>query len=301
MSAIKVIKSLTLTDAMLTATSVAESSYSAWSSVTTYALDARVYLASTHKVYQSLQAGNLNKDPLTQPLWWVEVESTNRWKMFDLSSSTATSIGTTAYYEITPGQAVNSIALLNFSGLSTIRIRLTDAYFGVVYDKTTTITTEIEESSWYAWFFGARTETTQLIVSDLPSYPNAVLRVDFTAAVSATIGVLTFGTQASIGMGVRHGARLGMQDYSRKERDDWGNTVLVQRAYAKRLSIDVALENQYLDATYTTLTSLRATPCLWIISDAYESLVLFGFFNNFEINIAYADYSDCSIDLESLT
>jgi hypothetical protein len=301
MTAIKVLKSMTLTDAMLTATDVAESSYSAWSSGTTYALDDRIYLASTHKVYQSLQASNLNKDPVTEVLWWVEVEATNRWKMFDLSSSTATTIGTSAYYEITPGQAVNSIAILNFSGLSSIRIRLTDAYFGVVYDETTDITTDIEESTWYAWFFGTRTEITQLIVSDMPSYPNAVLRIDFTAAVAATIGVITFGTQATIGMGVRHGARLGIQDYSRKERDDWGNTVLVQRAFAKRLSIDVPIENQYLDGTYTTLASLRATPCVWIISTAYESLILFGFFNNFEINIAYADYSDCSIDLESLT
>lgn len=298
---LKVIKSLTLTDAMLTATDVAESSYSAWSSGATYALDARVYLASTHKVYQSLQAANLNKDPITQPLWWVEVESTNRWKMFDLSSSTATTIGTSAYYEITPGQAVNAVALLNFSGLSTIRIRLTDPYFGVVYDKTTTVSTTITESTWYSWFFGVRTDTTQLIVSDMPSYPNAVLRVDFTSLSTATIGVFSFGTQNTIGMGVNKGSRLGLQDYSRKERDTWGNTVLVQRAFAKRLSINALVQNEYLDTTYTALTGLRATPCVWIVSDQYSSLVLFGFFNNFEINIAYANYSDCSIDLESLT
>ena len=66
-----VVSPLTITDAMLTTSNVAETDYSAWSSGATYALDDRVILTSTHKVYQSLQAGNTNKDPLTQPLWWI--------------------------------------------------------------------------------------------------------------------------------------------------------------------------------------------------------------------------------------
>lgn len=298
---IKVIKSVTLTDAMLTGTDVAESAYSAWSSVSTYALDDRVYLASTHRVYQSLQAGNSNKDPLTQPLWWVEVEATNRWKMFDFSSTTSTAIGTSAYYEITPGRAVNNVTMLNFSGLSSVRCRLTDPSFGLVYDRTADIGTTISESSWYAWFFGERSETTKLVLDDLPSYPNAVLRIDITCISAGYISVLAFGTQYEFGSYVSQGARLGIQDFSRKERDTWGNTVLVQRAYAKRLSINVMFENQYLDSVYESLANLRATPCVWIISDTFASLILFGFFNSFEINIAYAQYSDCSIELESLT
>lgn len=42
---------------------------SAWSSLTTYALNAVV--TSAGEVYASLQAGNLNKNPVTQPTWWV--------------------------------------------------------------------------------------------------------------------------------------------------------------------------------------------------------------------------------------
>lgn len=299
---IKVIKSVSVTDSILTATDVAEEpAYSAWSGATTYALAARVYLASTHKVYESLQAGNVNKDPLTQPLWWVEVEPTNRWKLFDLSSSTTTSIGSSAYYEFTPGQAVNSVGVLNFAGLTSIRIRLTDPVFGVVYDHTETITSEMYEASWYAWFFGVRTAVTQFIVTDLPSYPTAVLRVDFAATTTATIGVLTFGSQLDVGMGVNQGARLGIQDYSRKERNDWGDTVLVQRAFAKRISVSTLIENQYLDNTYLALASLRATPCIWTLTDKYSSMLVFGFYNSFEVSIAYADYSECTIDIEGLT
>jgi hypothetical protein len=163
------------------------------------------------------------------------------------------------------------------------------------------ITAVPSESSWYAWFFEARTEQTQLVFSDLPSYPNAVLRIDVTSSGTAYIGALVFGTERSIGMGVKQGVRLGIQDYSRKERNTWGDTVLVQRAYAKRVTFSMLVDNAELDNTFNLLTELRATPCLWIGTNLYGALSVFGFYANFEIAISYARYSDCSIDLESLT
>lgn len=298
---LKVIKSTTVTDAILTATSVAEADHAAWSGATTYALGDRVILTSTHKIYESLQAGNLNKAPATEVLWWVEVSPTNRWKMLDLSSSTQTQIDSSDYYEFTPGVAVNALSLINISGVLSVRVRMTDPSFGVVYDQTADLTDVPSEASWYAWFFEPRTEQTQFVVSDLPSYPNAVLRIDLTSSGAAYIGACTFGNQRSIGTGVQHGVRLGLQDYSRKERNEWGDTTLVVRAYSKRLSIDTMILNSELDNTYSLLTDLRATPCLWIISDTYNSLSLWGFFSDFEISIAYAYYSDVSISLESLT
>ena len=298
---LKVIKSVAVTDAILTATSVLEADHAAWSGASTYALGDRRILISTHKIYESLQAGNLNKNPATEPLWWVEVSSTNRWKLFDLSSTTQTVVDASDYYEIKPGQAVNAVSLVNISGILTVRIRLTDPSFGVVYDKTADLADVPSESSWWAWFFEPRTEQSQFIASDLPSYPNATLRIDVTSSGSAFIGALVFGVQRSIGMGVQQGVRLGLQDYSRKERNEWGDTVLVQRAYAKRATVSILLQNSELDNAYGLLVDLRATPCLWLISDSYSSLSLFGFFSNFEITISYARYSDVSIELESLT
>lgn len=297
----RVIKSVTVTDSILTATSVTEADHAAWNSGTTYAAGDRVILTSTHKIYESLQAANLNKSPTTEANWWVEVSPTNRWKCLDLSNTTQTLIDTADYYEFTPGQAVNSVALINISGVLTIRIRLTDPYYGVVYDKTANVTTAISESSWYAWFFEPRTETQQFVASDLPSYPNAVLRVDITSSSTALIGAMVFGTERSIGIGVQKGVRMSIQDYSRKERNQWGDTVLVQRAYAKRISYPMFIANAELDNTFTLLADLRATPCLWIGSDAYGSLSVFGFYNTFDINISYANYSDCTLDIEGLT
>ena len=301
MRPLRVLKPIGVTDAMLTATSVPENDHAAWNSGSTYALGDRVILTSTHKVYESLQAGNTNKNPVSEPLWWLEVSPTNSWKMFDLSTTTQTVVDVADYYEFLPGQAVNAMALYDISGILSVRVRLTDPVFGVVYDKTTDLTPVLSEASWYSWFFDKRVEQTKFIADDLPSYPTATLRVDVTSSGTAYIGVLMFGSIRSIGLGVQQGVRLGIQDYSRKERNEWGDTVLAQRAFASRASFQMLIDNRELDNTFRLLAELRATPCLWIGSDRYQSLAIFGFYQNFEIGIAYAYYSDCSIEVEGLT
>ena len=301
-SVLKVIKSVALTDAMLVATDIPEDATPGWSAVTTYAAGARVRLDSTHRIYQSVQDRNVGNNPAeTMPLWWAEVSPTNRWKAFDLSTTTQTEIAGGGYYEIAAGQAINSVALVNVQGVSSVRIRLTDPNFGLLYDRTISIGSLPSEATWYAWFFEPRREQTKLILADLPSYPNAVLRIDITAPATAYIGGIVFGSQRSFGRGVRSGLRLGIQDFSRKERNEWGDTVLVQRAFAKRASVNLILDNSDLDNTFTVLSEMRATPCLWVASDRYDSNVIFGFFNNFEITIAYAQFSEVSIDIEGLT
>ena len=100
---------------------------------------------------------------------------------------------------------------------------------------------------------------------------------------------------------MQQGVRLGIQDYSRKERNEWGDVVLKQRAFATRVTFQMLVENKQLDNTYRLLTELRATPCLWIGSSDFNSLSVFGFYNNFDISIAYSVYSECSIDIEGLS
>lgn len=297
--ALNVIKSLTVTDATLVGCSVPEADHPVWNILTTYALADRVILA--HKIYESVQPGNVGKAPATEADWWAEVSPTNRWKLFDLSSTTQTLVDAADYYEIEAGQAVNALALVNISGLLSVRRRLTDPVFGPVYDETTDLSTIPPVASWYDWFFGFRAEVTQFVDSNIPSYPSAVLRLDFTTSGAGYIGAFIFGTQRTIGTGVRYGARLSLQDYSRKERNAWGDVVLVQRAYSKKAQYSMSVLNSELDNTYNLLAELRSTPCLWIGSDLYGSMTVFGFYASFDISISYPQHSDCSLDIEGLT
>ena len=293
------VKSTLVTPAMLVASNVPETDYPAWAVGTTYAKDARVIVVSEHKIYQSVQAGNLGKSPATEDTWWKEVSATNRWKLLDLSSSTQTVSAGDIYYEIKPGVATTALCLLNMSGALSVRGRVTDPTFGVMYDKTTSLISIPGESGWYAWFFGERTQEDQFIALDLPSYPNAVIRIDVTGAPS--IGVLMLGQLKSIGIGVRSGARVGIKDFSMKSRNEWGDTVLKPGAFADRASFTLLLANAEVDNVKRQLTSVRGAPCLFIGYQRYACTIVFGFYQEFDIVIPYLHNSECTIDIEGLT
>lgn len=293
-----------ITGSGLVYSNVAETDYSVWSSATTYALAARVILTSsgTHKIYESLQASNLNHDPLTSPLWWVEVSPTNRWCAFDTSVSTQTKQSTTINYSVSPGQAVNTVAALNIYGANSLTVTMSSALAGgTVYTKTVDLTSTPSGSDWWAWFYATRTAPTQAILTDLPSYSDAVISFSFSGGAGLAVGVIMLGRQQAFGVGINYGARVGIQDYSRKEKNDFGDTVLVQRAFAKRANFDMQIAKAEVDSFQNFLSDVRAKPCLWIGSTVYESTTIFGFYKNFDILISYPTFADCSLELEGLT
>lgn len=304
-TSLAVVSPVTLTDTMLVSTNVPETDHAPWAVGTTYGMGARVILTSTHKVYESLQASNLGKDPVTQAAWWIEVKPTNRWAAFDTSNSsqTVTPGGTTPKitYEIKPGVAISSVSLLNISNATGLTVTITDPTYGEVYAKTVDMSAVQLSSDWWSWFFSTRVRPTQFVVSDLPSYPNATLKVELTGSSALAVGVILFGQVRRFGLGVQTGARVGITDYSRKETNDYGDTVVVQRAFAKRTSFSSLIEWNEVDALQTFLAGIRATPCLWIVSTRYESTIVFGFYKSFETLISYALYADCNLEIEGLT
>ena len=303
--AISIVDPVSITDAMLISTNVPETDYAAWSSGTTYALGDRVILTSTHKIYESLQAANTNKNPVTEPTWWIEVSPTNRWKAFDTSNSTQTAYPNNSppniSYEFEIGEAVNVMALLNLTGATTITVTMDDPTYGIVYDETYDLSALPSFSSWWHWFFGSRSFNTSLVITDLPSFPDASISVSISGNTTLAVGVLMFGQQNQFSLGMKYGARIGIQDYSRKETNDFGDTVLVQRAFAKRATYEIFLDNSEVDQLQNYLTSIRAKPVLWIGTNLFESTTIFGFYKNFDILLSYTDHAECSLEIEGLT
>jgi len=303
--AMSVTKPLSITDAMLISSDVPENDYAAWASATTYAIGARVILTSTHKIYESLQATNLNNPPATSPTWWIEVSPTNRWKCFDTSNSTRTVTAggspQTITYTLRPGQVISSVGVLNVVNATQLTIQMVDPTYGTVYTKTVSFTFLPAQSTWYSWFFGQKSQITQYIALDLPSFPSADIIITLTGIANLAVGVILIGQQQKFGLGIKYGARVGIQDYSRKETNEFGDTTLVVRAFAKRANFDLFLEANEVDQLQNFLSSIRATPVLWVGSNDYESTALFGFYKDFDILINYPTHSDCELQIEGLT
>ena len=304
MGALKVIPPLSITDSNLTSSNVPETDYGAWSSGTTYVIGDRVILTSTHKVYESLQNSNLNKNPATDtsnPPYWIEVSPTNRWKMFDTSNSTQTINANSIVVTITPGKVINAVALLNVDGTS-IRVKVTDPTDGVVYDNTVSLNYNGNINNWYNYFFDPIMRKKNVVLTDLPAYGTAAVEITITyTGNTAKCGVCVLGNVNYIGEGIELGASVGIQDYSRKEKNDFGDYVLVQRSYSKRARFSMAVLNDQIDALQDLLVDLRTTPCVWIGDDRYQSTIIYGFYKDFDIVIAYHLVSDCNIEIEGLT
>ncbi len=302
MSSISIVEPIQITDANLVSSNVPEADFAEWSSSTTYAVGARVIRASTHTIYESLQAGNLNKSPEAETTWWVAVRPTNRWAVFDTSNSTKTNVPsgqTNISYKI-KASFVNSVGILNISGAGSATVSVRNEAGNVIYSKTVSLIGVQSSSDWWTWFFGERKTKTQVILVDLPVQVNATISVDLYGGVDLSVGVILLGRLKSIGKGVLSGARVGIQDYSRKERNDFGDMIVVERAFARRANLQIVIGSNEVDSTIDFMSNIRAKPCLWI-SGSYESLIVFGFYKSFEILIPYATHSEFSLELEGLT
>lgn len=296
-----VVKPIAVTPSMLISTDVPETDYAEWAAGTTYAIGDRVIVAAQHKIYQSAVASNVGKNPATDSAAWLEAGATNRWKPYDKSVSSQVVQADAISYRIKPGQAVTSVGVLNITGGTSLRVRVIDPTFGTVYDKTVSLSRTPLAPGWWMWFFGERRAPTQALLQDLPSYPGADILIDITGTAELAVGVILIGQVRQFALGVKMGARIGIQDYSRKERSEFGDMLLVERAFAKRASFSLLLTADEVDSFHQFLSEVRATPCLWIGSRRYESTTLYGFYKSFDIVIPYFSYSDCDLELEGLT
>lgn len=297
----KLVRPIDVTNSVLTASNILENDYAGWSAATTYALGARVIVISTHSVYESVQAGNLNKNPTTDTTntWWVRVGATNKWRMFDKVVGDASARADNITFTLSLNGKGNSLTFLNLDA-DNITIVANDSIDGEVYNRTISLTSTSGIGDWYSYFFEPIIKVTDLSVNDLPSYSNMVITITINNAGSvAKCGECVVGLQRVIGT-TQMGASLGIIDYSVKQTDDFGNFTVLERAYSKRADITVWVDNNDLDEVQRLLNLYRATPIVYIGSDKYTSTIIYGFYRDFETVISYPTLSVLNIDLESL-
>lgn len=304
-NALTIVKPFQVTNASLDTTDVPETDYAEWASGTTYALGDRVILTSTHRVYESLQSSNTGNSPTAAgSTFWIEVGPTNRWAVFDDSTSTQTKQADLIKYRLVPGQAINCVGVLNIAHARQLKVTVFSPATGTpgqVYQNIVDLTSVPLAPGWWEFFYGVRFTPTQSIMLDLPSYSDCEVEIELTGGADLAVGVIVIGQQQNFGLGIRLGARVGIQDYSRKETNEFGDTILVQRAFAKRASFDLMVQKAEVDSLQNFLGTIRAQPVLWVGSNEYESTTLFGFYKNFDILISYPQHADCELEIEGLT
>jgi hypothetical protein len=94
---------------------------------------------------------------------------------------------------------------------------------------------------------------------------------------------------------------IGIIDYSRRVTDDFGVTTIVEREFARRMSLKLALPSDAVDGLQRTLADLRAIAARWVADARFQSLSVRGFYKDFSIDLATSSISYCTLTVEGLT
>jgi hypothetical protein len=298
----KIIRPVTITNTVLDSSNLAENDYAAWSGATTYALGDRVILTSTHRIYESAINSNLNNNPaLNDPTKWINVGATNKWKPFDGVIADQATNTTTITYSLIPSSLVNAIAFFNLNA-TTLNVTVDDPTDGIVYDEDFPLVDNGAVENWFSYFFEPIVRKSELIALDLPNYASATIDITITGDTGAEVGVgeIVIGNQKTLGLTL-YNTVVGIQDYSRKDIDEFGNATITKRRFAQTVDYDVKVNTSAVRDTQKTLAEYRATPLVFTGTDegTYGDLV-YGYYRSFSINIATPSLSDATIEVEGL-
>lgn len=298
----KVITPLTITNSNLSSSNVPENDYAEWNSGTTYNLgDTVIVIGTTHKVYESLIGSNTNNNPVTDDgTKWLEVSATNRWKAFDQKISEVVTNTDTIDYVFTPTNVMGALACFNLTANS-VNVVLNDGTSDV-YDRTIDLQETYNVVDWYTYFFEEIIRQKEALFDDIPPYRNATITVTIdNTGSTAQVGQVVLGPLLDLGI-TEYGTAVSIEDFSRKERDAFGNPIIVERAFAQRADFEVAINSQEVRRVQTVLADFRAKPLVWIGSpDASYGTLIYGFYNQFNIAIDTPSTSYATIEVEGLT
>lgn len=283
-----------------------------WTSGSSYSKDAKVLYPVSYGAYTVyhiwISLVNTNTStPGTDATKWTDLGVCNKCAAFDRQVSTVTSATNSLTITIAPSpNFVDSIALLGLIGTE-VQVVVTDAGASPpLFDQTYSLeasTAGIDD--WYEYFFSPFEPLTELIVTGLPLYLTAEISVTVTSSGAVGIGEFLYGVEYVLGAyGTEQGASIGIIDYSIKQTDPTtGITTFVERAFSRRMSASFLLDNTQLRHVQKLLTDVRAVPSVYIGSDStdYSPLIVYGFYRDFSIDIAYPTRSLCRMEIEGLT
>jgi hypothetical protein len=299
----KIIKPITVNDTIFDTSNVPEDDYGVWSGGTTYNTGDKVIVLSTHAIYESAGDGNTGNDPTTDTVNWFTTGATNRWKAFDKKISDPVTNTTSITYTLQ--DAASSVTALAFFGLAanSVNVTITTDAGAEVYNVTKSLNETNGVYDWYSYFFSETSRKTEVLFQLIPPYLNAEVDITITNTTGQTakVGQIVLGYLTSFGI-TTYGSTIGIEDYSRKEVDAFGNFVITERAFSNTADFDIKYLTSDARRIQNTLASLRAKPIVFIGSnDTAYGLTLYGFYKRFDLTLETPSYSFGSIEVEGLT
>ena len=277
----------------LTSSNAPVENYPTWDSSTTYNKDDKV-IWNNH-IWISLVDNN-SSEPGADVNWFDE-GATNPYRCLDKYINTQTTgpdnDSLIMEFDVTN---VNAVVLLNLEALKVIvsAYDINGNLIGTVEKSTITGVT-----NWGDYFFGTITYNNKVLIEG-PQLLKGKVTIEIQGS-PAKLGVVLIGFLEDLGITLQ-GVKSSIDDYSKKKVDTNGNVYLAEGNYADRFEGKVLLDLGDFNKIKQKLTSLRGQAYYYTATkeDICRELDVYGFYENFEIDIQNPVKAECSLTIRGL-
>lgn len=292
----------------LISSNVPENDHPEWSGITDYAIGDRVISTSTHRIYEAIAASGPSNggavDPDTDDIGtvsasWSLVGATNRYKMLDEYINTQTEKSGDIVFEIS-ASACNGLVLIGMEGDS-VTIVHKDRTGATI--ATTTHDLLIPVDNWRDYFYSPVEYNASVLYVQLSGEYGATCEVTIASSGTSKLGTVVIGYVYNMGITLQN-VDVGILDYSIKDTDAFGRTSLIKGLNATQLSIPCTINTgMSSDLVVRRLKGFAGTPAVWIGDTTRDSLIVYGFYNDFSLTIPYGfegAYDEYTLSIEGV-
>lgn len=239
---------------------------------------------------------NLNK-AVSDTVYWLLIGATNQRKMLDAYNNTQTTNADAIILTMTPRQISQGLYLGNLDA-NEVSVVMWDATEGIIYSETQSLIVSDSASSFFSWFFKRIRRKTYFFTAALPVYANAIVTIAIKKpGGTAKCGMCALGPLIDVGLS-EYGLATEIKDYSSSTFNFDGTSSTVVRGYAKRMSVDLVLDNAMIDSVQEQLAEFRQKPVAWLGATMYGSAIAFGKYSSFKNVIAGPSHSKMALQIE---
>lgn len=301
----KVLKPLPITDDSLVSSNVPEDDAQPWTAGANFDTGDKVMI--DHRVYRSATDGNTGNDPrVDNGTRWLDMGFTNRWRAFDGKISTPVVNEGSVSYTIKPTGLVSGVGILNIVG-KTVTVAVEDTAGREIYYKSINREDASKITDWWTAFTVDISEQNvpDAIFDGVRCYAGNLLTITVstdTPGADVAVGQIVFGKSFRLGDTLTD-TRIGIRDFSTKDYDEFGNAIIIERAFASTVNFNFVLKSSRAAFVYRTLAGMRATPSLYFAgADQVElGAQAYGFYQDFDIPLDSGGWSFASLKIEGLT
>lgn len=241
-----------------------------------------------------------NRDKEIFPIW-VKVRPTNYWAAIDGSTGTQTT---------NTSSIVMSFNISNYDTLSLLNLEAQAVHISLydndsmqeVYSNEVNMQDETGVIDGYTYCFSPFVFKPSLYIDDLPLYTDSTITITITNAV-VKIGRIVLGRSYFVG-DTEFGANLGIDSYSARDVDVFGNVSLVQRGSVNNDSLTVRVPTSKVASLRRKFKEVDAMPILFVSDESQDSnvdnLLNFGYWSSFNILIPNPVKSTASIGIKGI-